>query len=153
MDLCWQSNASAFRVVNETELDVILKFSCFFCDPGDVGNLICGSSASSKSHLYIYKLLVHILLKYSLEDFEHDISSIWNKCNCVHCFEVHCLSLVLEWKLTFFSPVATVEFSKFAGILIECNILTVSSFRIWNNSAEIPSPPLPFFVVMPLRPT
>ena len=50
----------------------------------------------------------------------------------------HCPPLVLEWKLTFFSPVATAEFSKFAA----------SSFRIWNSSATIPSPPLALFIVM-----
>ena len=54
----------------------------------------------------------------------------------------HCLSLGLQWKLTFSSPVATAEFSKFAGILG-----TASSFRIWNNSTGIPSPPLALFVV------
>ena len=56
----------------------------------------------------------------------------------------HCLSLGLEWKLTFSSPVATAEFSKFAGI---CT-LTASFFRIWNSSTGIPSPPLALFVVM-----
>ena len=44
-----------FGVVNETEVDVFLKFPCFFCDPADVGNLISGSSAFSKSSLYIWK--------------------------------------------------------------------------------------------------
>ena len=58
----------------------------------------------------------------------------------------HCLSLGLEWKLTFSSPVATAEFSKFAGI--ECSTFTASSFRIWNSSTGIPSPPLALFVVM-----
>ena len=65
-----------FSIVNETEVDVILKFSYVFCGPGDVGNLICGSSAFSKSYLYICKLLDHILLKSSLEDFEYDVSSM-----------------------------------------------------------------------------
>ena len=58
----------------------------------------------------------------------------------------HCLSLGLEWKLTSSSPVVTSEFSKFAGI--ECRYLTASSFRIWNSSAGIPSPPLALFIVM-----
>ena len=58
----------------------------------------------------------------------------------------HCLSLGLEWKLTFSSPVAT-EFSKFAGIF-ECSTFTASSFKIWNSSTGIPSPPLALFVVM-----
>jgi len=63
----------------------------------------------------------------------------------------HCPSLRLEWKLTFFSPVTTDEFSKFAGI-IECRTLTASSFRIWNSSAGILSPPLWLVVIMlPLK--
>ena len=57
----------------------------------------------------------------------------------------HCLSLGLQWKLTFSSPVATAEFSKFAGML---SAALSSSFRIWNNSAGIPSPPLTLFIVM-----
>ena len=59
----------------------------------------------------------------------------------------HCLSLELEWKLTFSSPVATAEFSKFSWH-IECSTFTASSFRIWNSSTGIPSPPLDLFVVM-----
>ena len=59
-----------FSVVNEAEVDV-LGNSSFFCDLTDVGILIFGSSAFSKSNLYIWKFLVHILLKPSLKDFEH----------------------------------------------------------------------------------
>ena len=65
-----------FSVVNETEVDVFLQFSCFFCDPTDVGNLIFGSSAFSKSSLYIWKFSVHVLLKPILEDFAHDLASM-----------------------------------------------------------------------------
>ena len=60
-----------FHVVNEGEVDVFLEFPCFFYDPADVGNLISGSSAFSKSSLYIWKCSVHILLKPSLRNFEH----------------------------------------------------------------------------------
>ena len=63
-------------VVNEVEVDVFLEFSCFFHDPTDVGNLISGSSAFSKSSLYIWKLLVHILLKPGLENFEDYFASM-----------------------------------------------------------------------------
>ena len=63
-----------FSVVNEAE--VILKFSCFFYDPVGVGNLISGSSVFSKYSLYIWKFSVHILLKPSLEDFEHDLARV-----------------------------------------------------------------------------
>ena len=60
-----------FAVVNEAEVGVFLEFSCFFYNPMDVGNLTSGSSAFSKSSLNIWKLLVHILLKPSLKNFEH----------------------------------------------------------------------------------
>ena len=57
-----------FSVVNEAEVDVFLEFSSFFYDPTDVGNLISGSSAFSKSSWNIWKFLVHILVKTSLEN-------------------------------------------------------------------------------------
>ena len=60
-----------FSVINKAEVHVFLEFSCFFYVPMDVGNLISGSSAFSKSCLNIWKLLVHILLKPGLENFEH----------------------------------------------------------------------------------
>jgi len=65
-----------FSVVNEAEVDVFLEFSCFFYDPRDVGSLISGSSAFSKSSLYIWKFSVHILWKPSLKDFEHYLANI-----------------------------------------------------------------------------
>ena len=65
-----------FTVVNEAELDVLLEFSCFFYDPMDVGNLISGYSTFSKSNLNIRKFSVHILLKPSLENFEHYFASM-----------------------------------------------------------------------------
>ena len=61
---------------NETEVDVFLKFSSFFNDPIDVGNLISGSSAFSKSRLNMWKFLVHVLLKPGLENFEHYFASV-----------------------------------------------------------------------------
>ena len=60
-----------FRLVNEAEVDVFLELSCFSYDPVNVGNLISGSSTFSKSSLNIWKFLAHILLKPSLENFEH----------------------------------------------------------------------------------
>ena len=58
-------------IVNETEANVVLEFSRSFYDPTDVGNLISGSSAFSKSSLNIWEFSVHILLKLNLENFEH----------------------------------------------------------------------------------
>ena len=63
-------------IVNKAEVDVFLELSCFFYDPADVGNLISGSSAFSKSSLNIWKFMVHILLKPGLEDFEHYFASV-----------------------------------------------------------------------------
>ena len=60
-----------FGIVNKAEIDVFLELSCFFHDPEDVGNLISGSSAFSKSSLNIWKFMVHVLLKPGLENFEH----------------------------------------------------------------------------------
>ena len=65
-----------FSVVDEAEVDVFLEFSCFFDDPVDVGNLISGSYAFSKSTLYIWKFMVHVLLKPGLENFEHYFASV-----------------------------------------------------------------------------
>ena len=63
-------------VVNKADVDVCLELSCLFNDSADVGNLISGSSAFSKSSLYIWKFLIHVLSKPSLEDFEHDLASM-----------------------------------------------------------------------------
>ena len=60
-----------FDIVNKAEIDVFLELSCFFHDPADVGNLISGSSAFSKSSLNIWKFRVHVLLKPGLENFKH----------------------------------------------------------------------------------
>ena len=60
-----------FSIVNEAEVDIFLELSCFFDNPADVGNLISGSSALSKTSLNIWKFTVHVLLKSGLENFEH----------------------------------------------------------------------------------
>ena len=65
-----------FGIVNKAEIDVFMELSCFFDDPADVGNLISGSSAFSKSSLNIRKFTVHILLKPGLENFEHYLLAI-----------------------------------------------------------------------------
>ena len=65
-----------FGIVNKAEIDVFLELSCFFDDPVDVGNLISGSSAFSKTSLNIWKFAVDILLKPGLENFEHYFTSM-----------------------------------------------------------------------------
>jgi len=108
-----------FSVVNNA--DVFLKFPCFFYDPKDVGNVISGSCAFPKYSLYIeksgssqfvyywslaWRILSITLLVCEMSELCGSLNILW-----------HCLSLGLEWKLIFSSPVATPEFSKFAGIL------------------------------------
>ena len=66
----------SFRVVYEAEVDVFLVFPYFLYDPTKVGNLTSDSSAFSKAGLYIWKFLAHILLKPSLKDFEHNLTSM-----------------------------------------------------------------------------
>ena len=66
----------AFGVVNKAEIDVLLELSHFFDDPEDIGNLISGSSAFSKTSLNIWKFIVHVLLKPGLENFEHYFTSL-----------------------------------------------------------------------------
>ena len=110
-----------FGIVNKEQLDVFLELSCFFNDPTDAGNLISGSSAFSKSSLNIWNFTVHVLLKPGLENFECYFASSelvgWVQLYGSLSILWHCLSLGLEWKLTFSNPVATAEFSKFAGTL------------------------------------
>src|SRR5574341_988561 len=65
-----------FGIVKKAEIDVFLELSCFFDDPADVGNLISGSSAFSKTSLNNWKFTVHVLLKPGLENFEHYFTSV-----------------------------------------------------------------------------
>ena len=65
-----------FGIVNKAEIGVFLELSCFLDDPVDVGNLISGSSAFSKTSLNIREFKVHVLLKPGLENFEHYFTSM-----------------------------------------------------------------------------
>ena len=68
-------------MVNEAEVVILLEFTCFLYDPMNAGSLISGSSASLKPSLYIWKFLVHILLKPGLKDSEHNLTSMQNELN------------------------------------------------------------------------
>ena len=70
-------------VVDETEEDVFLEFPSFLNDPVNVGNLISGSTSFSKSSLDVWKFLVCIMLKPSMQDFKHDLISMGDECNCL----------------------------------------------------------------------
>ena len=62
---------NGFDIVKKAEIDIFLELSCFFNDPADIGNLISGFSAFSKTILYIWMFSVQVLLKPGLENFEH----------------------------------------------------------------------------------
>ena len=86
-----------FGTVNKAEVDVFLELSCFFYDPADVGNLISGSSAFSKTCLNIWKFMVHVLLKLGLENFEHYFASMWDDCNCVVVWTLFGIAFFWDW--------------------------------------------------------
>ena len=124
------------------------SIACFFDDPVDVDNLISGSSAFSKTSLNIWKFKFHILLKPGLENFEHYFTS--------------CEMSAIVWQfqhslaLPFFGIEMKTDVLQSCGhcwVLqtrwyTECSTFRASSFRIWNSSTGIPSPPLALFVVM-----
>ena len=70
-----------FGIVNKAEIDVFLELFCFFDDPMDVGNLISVSSAFSKASLNVWKFMAHKLLKFFLENIEHEFASMCDECN------------------------------------------------------------------------
>jgi len=137
-----------FSIVSEAEVAVFLEFSCFSYDPTDVGNLISGSSVFSKSSLNIWKFLVHVLLKTSLKDFEHDLFSMWNECTCVEVWSFFGIALLWDWNKNWPFPVCDHCWIFQICWHIECSTFTASSSRIWKSSAGFPSPPLALFVVM-----
>ena len=94
-----------FGIVNKTEVNIFLEFSCFFDDPEDVGNLIFGSSAFSKSSFNICKSWVHILLQPSLENFEHYFASVWDEYNCAVVWPFFGIAFLCDWNENWPFPV------------------------------------------------
>ena len=75
LTVCCDPTVKGFGIVSKIAVDV-LELSSFFDDPTDVGNLISGCSAFSNSIFNIWKFMVHILLKFDLENFEHYLASV-----------------------------------------------------------------------------
>ena len=131
-----------------TEKDVFLELSCFFHDPADVGNLISGSFAFSDTSLNIWKFMVHVLLKLGLENFEHYFTSVWDECSCAVVWAIFGIAFLWDWNETdIFQSCGHCWVFQICWH-IECSTFTASSFRIWNSSTGISSPPLALFVVM-----
>ena len=93
-----------FSVVNEAKVDVFLEFPCFFYDPVDVGNLISGSSAFSKSSLYIWKFSVHVLLKPSLKDLNISLLAC-EMSNCAEVWTFFGIAFLWDWNENWPFPV------------------------------------------------
>ena len=120
----------------------------FFDDPINVGNLVFGSSAFSKSNLNIWMFLVHVLLKFRLKNFEHYLAIMRNECNCMVVWTFFGIAFLWDWNENW--PFQSHGHCWGFQICwhIECSTFTASSFRIWNSSTGIPLPPLGLFVVM-----
>ena len=125
-----------------------LEISCFFDDLADVGNLISSSSAFSKPSLKIREFTVHVLLKPGLDNFEHYFTSTWDECNCAVVWAFFCIAFRWNWNENWPLPVLWPLLSFQICWHIECSTFIASSFRIWNSSTGIPSPPLALCVVM-----
>ena len=108
-----------FGIANKAKVDVLLELSCFFDHPADIGNLISGSSAFSKSSLNIWMFMINILLKTGLKNFKRYFASVREKCY-MRYFE-HSLSLpffeIGIMKTYLLQSYGQAEFSRFAGIL------------------------------------
>ena len=125
-----------------------LELSCFFHDPADVGNLISGFTAFSKTSFNIRKFMVHLLLKPGLENFKHYFTSMWDECNCVVVWALFGISFLRDWNENdLFQSCGHCWVFQMCWH-IECSTFTALSFRIWSSSAGIPWPPLALFVVM-----
>ena len=137
-----------FGLVNKVEMDVFLELSCFFRDPADVGNLISGSFAFSKTSLNIWKFMFHVLLKPGLENFELYFASVWDECNCVVVWGFFGIAFLWDWNENWPFPVLWPLLS-FPNLLAYwVHHFHRSFFRILNSSTGISSPPLALFVVM-----
>ena len=94
-----------FGRVNKAEIDVFLELSWFFDDPMDIGNLISGSSASSKTSSNIWKFSVHVLLKPGWENFEHYLTNVWDECNCAVVWAFFRIAFLRNWNENWPFPV------------------------------------------------
>ena len=94
-----------FGIVNKAEIDVFLEVSCFFGDPVDVGNLISGSSAFSKTRLNIWKFMVHILLKPGFDNVKHYFTSMWDEYSGAVVWAFFSIVFLWDWNKNWPFPV------------------------------------------------
>ena len=135
-------SVKGFGIVNKAEIDVFLELSCFFHDTADVGNLISGSSAFSKTSLNIRKFTVHVLLKSVLESFEHYFTSMWDECNYVVVWAYFGIAFLWDWNENWPFPVLwpLLGFPNLLAYWVQHFHSII--FQDLNSSPGIPSPPL-----------
>ena len=157
-----------FGIVNKAEIDVFLELSCFFHDPADVGDLISGSSAFSKTSLNIWKFPVHILLKPGLENFERYFTSMWDECNCVVVWAFFGIAFLRDWNENWPFPVLwpmlgfpillAYQVQHFHSIIFQDlkqlnwnSITSTSLFVVMLSKAHLTSWAGSQYIVLPLR--
>ena len=137
-----------FSVVNETERDVFLELPCFLYDPVNVGSSIFGSSVFSKPNLDIWKFLVGIMLKLSMQDFKHDLTSMRDEWNCPMVWTFLTTALLGNWHEDWPFPVLW----SLLGLpdLLKYWVQHFNSiiFRVLNSSTGIPFHPLALFTAV-----
>ena len=116
------------RVINEREVDIFLEFPCFLYDSANVGDL---NSASSKPSLNTWEFLVHVLLKPSLKDLGHTLTSVGGECNCLRVWTFFSSALLRNWDNDWPFPVLW-PLLGFPNLLTYwCSTIIASSFRIF----------------------
>ena len=118
------AHSQGFGIVNKAEIDVFLELCWFFDVPVNVGNLISGSPAFSKTSLNIWKFTVHVLLKAGLQNFEHYFISMWHECNCAVVWAFFGIAFLRDWNENWPFPVLWPLLSFQICWHIECRIFT-----------------------------
>ena len=98
-------NAKGFSIVNEAEVDVFWGIPLLFLGSNRCWQFDLCSLAFSKSSLYIWKFLVHILLKPGLENFEHYFANVWDECNCAEVWTFFGIAVLWDWNENWPFPV------------------------------------------------
>ena len=137
-----------FGIVNKAEIDFFSGTLLLFLWSKGCWQFDLWFLAFSNSSLNIWKFWVHVLFKPSLENFEHYFASVWDEYNCAVVWTFFGIAFLWDWNENWPFPVLWPLLS-FPNLLhIKYSTFIASSFRIWNNSAEIPSPPLTLFIAM-----
>ena len=136
-----------FGIVNKEEIHVFLKLFCFFYKQRmlSIWSLVPLPFLSS---LNIWKFMVHVLLRPGLENCEHYFASVWDECNCAVVWAFFGIAFLWDWNVNWPFPSCGHCWVFQICWHIECSTFTASSFRIWNSSTGIPSPPLALFIVI-----